>query len=210
MRWLHSWRGPSNRSRAAPRGRRSARDGDRRGQRVQPDNFCRRPDAAGGSGRAVRTPHSMAELVSVPDQGAVQTSRPSDVYPPCQGAVRSRHLDAAADDPDACIAEDGVEQVGEPPAAVPYQEGAPEKCWIDFVRRRSHFTSPRRYPQMRFHTSLSSPDGSTLRSTCCTPTSGPRARRRARRCTWHQPVLSTQAGPGPAEDRFASADGETR
>ena len=64
-------------------------------------------------------PECMEQVVLVPDQAPVQELVSAGLHPPFHDRVHSRHLNAAEDDLDPRVLEDGVEQGGELPVPAP-------------------------------------------------------------------------------------------
>jgi hypothetical protein len=98
--------------------------GDRRGQRVQwsgvGDALVRSMPVAEG----FELPERVEKVSLVPDEGAVQEFAAAGLYPPFHDRVHARYPHSAEHDLDAGVGEDGVEQGGELPVAVPVMNRA--------------------------------------------------------------------------------------
>jgi hypothetical protein len=101
------------------------RVGDVRGQRIQ--RACVR-DALVWAVSVVELfelAQGVEQVPLVPEQGPVQQFTAAGLYPALHERVHSRHTDTAEDDVDARVGQNGVEQGGELPIAVPDQKKAP-------------------------------------------------------------------------------------
>jgi hypothetical protein len=74
---------------------------DRLGQRVRRSGVRDALMGSMGVVERLEPPQSVAEVVLVPDQRAVQKLTPAPLHPPLHNRVHSRHLDAAEHDLDA-------------------------------------------------------------------------------------------------------------
>jgi hypothetical protein len=70
-------------------------------------------------------PQRAEQVVTVPDEGAVQEFVVAGLHPPFRDRVRARYSLAAEDYLDARVGEDGVEQYGHLPVPVPEHEPCP-------------------------------------------------------------------------------------
>jgi hypothetical protein len=89
------------------------RTGDRCGQRIQRSGVRDALVRPVSLVEPLEFAQGVEEVSLVPDQRAVQQLVPAGLYPAFHDRVHAGHLDAAEDDRDARIDEDGVEQAGE-------------------------------------------------------------------------------------------------